>query len=196
VFNVTFLWFWIDRIHEFLKLENEIGSITRQEAVSMVRGFDWYLCRVLIQLLYKSSTGHLCGVCVPSFTSTSCLFLNKPSNCKEQAKFVVLLEFYLYECSLLWLSNFLFLLQIPPLFLDVQPHHYVLDSKIHPNLISYIQSKVCALKLHLNKDCAYWCFCWIQCIHLTIKVWVWDVNSVCSSWFQDLPTVRDDPSRC
>lgn len=26
----------VPRIHEFLKLENEIGSITRQEAVSMV----------------------------------------------------------------------------------------------------------------------------------------------------------------
>lgn len=28
--------FCVTRIHEFLKLENEIGSITRQEAVSMV----------------------------------------------------------------------------------------------------------------------------------------------------------------
>ena len=28
--------FHVNRIHEFLKLENEIGSITRQEAVSMV----------------------------------------------------------------------------------------------------------------------------------------------------------------
>lgn len=121
------------------------------------------------------STNHLLVINVmfvdPSFISTSCLFLNKPSNCKEQAKFVVLLEFYLYECSLLWLSNILFLLQIPPLFLDVLPHHKVLDSKIHPNLISYLQSKVCALKLHPNKDCAYWCFCWIQCIHLTMEVW-------------------------
>jgi hypothetical protein len=36
LFNKWWFWYNCFRFHEFLKLENEIGNITRQEAVSMV----------------------------------------------------------------------------------------------------------------------------------------------------------------
>lgn len=38
---MIYYFFWLNRFHEFLKQENEVGNITRQEAVSMVCNFTW-----------------------------------------------------------------------------------------------------------------------------------------------------------
>lgn len=62
------------RFHEFLKLETEVGNMTRQEAVSMVCSLMLY--HILIEFL--------------------CIFVT---------------------------------MQVPPLFLDVHPDHFVLDSE-------------------------------------------------------------------
>lgn len=79
-------WFFsCSSFHEFLKRENEVGNITRQEAVSMVG--PWFLfqrCAILFQR-----------------------FLN------------ILGQFQWYV-----------LLQVPPLFLNVQPDHRILDSML------------------------------------------------------------------
>lgn len=93
------------RFHEFLKLENEIGNITRQEAVSMV-GYFLYSFNLWGHAKWSSFIFRILNGSVPVGYCYFRLFKNLTN-----------------------VSLMIVLRQVPPLFLDVHPDHFVLDSK-------------------------------------------------------------------
>lgn len=93
--------------------------------------------------------------------------------------------------SYLW-YHFTLLLQVPPLFLDVRPDHFILDSKLHLRLEFYLWFFFCIKGVLFNN---------LLCKNLLYVPTESDVQalwisckycSVCGTWFKNISVTGDD----